>query len=492
MRSLAALLSFACCALAQPRLLTLDDLAKFKDVGAPRCSPDAKWIAYTLTTTDVAADKRDTDVWMVSLDGKENLRVTSSTESESAPNWSPDGKYLSFLSGRPGKAKGSQVWGIDRRGGEAQQLTDVKGRVSAYEWSPDGKTLALVSKEEDEPAKKDEEKKDEKPKPIVIDRYSFKRDGTGYISGAKRSRIVLFDLATKKTETVTTENFDESGPVWSPDGKMIAFTSNRSADADRNRNSDIWVVEAKANSAPRTLTSFTGSDAQPVWSPDGKTIAYLQGSDHKMGEYTMNRIALVAVAGGESKLLTGAFDRGVMSHQFTVDGKQVEFLAIDDMSVYPARVAVTGGPVERMVGGKLAVSTLDRFGDCVAALVSTNLAPAEVHAIEGGSTRKLTGHNDELIKQLRLSPAEELSFKAKDGNEAHGLLVKPVDYVAGTKVPLLLRIHGGPNGQDQHSWAFERQMLAAAGYAVLQVNYRGSNGRGQQYTVSIAGDWGQK
>lgn len=254
----------------------------------------------------------------------------------------------------------------------------------------------------------------------------------------------------------------------------------------------MWVVKAKANSAPRTLTSFTGSDAQPVWSPDGKTIAYLQGSDHKMGEYTMNRIALVAVAGGESKLLTGAFDRGVMSHQFTVDGKQVEFLAIDDMSVYPARVAVTGGPVERMVGGKLAVSTLDRFGDCVAALVSTNLAPAEVHAIEGGSTRKLTGHNDELIKQLRLSPAEELSFKAKDGNEAHGLLVKPVDYVAGTKVPLLLRIHGGPNGQDQHSWAFERQMLAAAGYAVLQVNYRGSNGRGQQYTVSIAGDWGQK
>lgn len=125
------------------------------------------------------------------------------------PRLSPDGKYLSFLSGRPGKAKGSQVWGIDRRGGKAQQLTDVKGRVSAYEWSPDGKTLALVLKEEDEPAKKDEEKKDEKPKPIVIDRYSFKRDGAGYISGAKRSRIVLFDLATKKTETVTTENFDE-------------------------------------------------------------------------------------------------------------------------------------------------------------------------------------------------------------------------------------------------------------------------------------------
>ncbi len=492
MRSLAIFLFCAYSSFAQPRLLTLDDLGKFKDVGAPRCSPDAKWIAYTLTTTDVAADKRDTDVWMVSRDGKENLRVTSSTESESAPNWSPDGKYLSFLSSRPGKAKGAQVWGIDRRGGEAQQLTDVKGRLSAYEWSPDGKKLALILKEDEEPAKKDEDKKDEKPKPIVIDRYSFKRDGAGYISGTKRNRIVLFDLATKKTETVTTENFDESGPVWSPDGKMIAFTSNRTADADRNRNSDIWVVEAKANATPRRLSSFTGSDAQPVWSPDGKTIAYLQGSDHKMGEYTMNRLALVTVSSGESKLLTGTFDRGVTGHQFTLDGKQVEFLAIDDMSVYPARVAVSGGPVERMIGGKLAVSSLDRSGDCVAALVSTNLAPAEIHVIEGGSTRKLTGHNDELIAQLRLAPAEELSFKAKDGNEAHGLLVKPVGYVAGTKVPLLLRIHGGPNGQDQHSWTIERQLFAAAGYAVLQVNYRGSNGRGQQYTVSIAGDWGHK
>lgn len=492
MRSIPTLLLCALGAFAQPRLMTLDDLGKFKDVGAPRCSPDAKWIAYTLTSTDVAADKRDTDVWMISRDGKTNLRVTSSTESESSPNWSPDGQYLSFLSSRPGKAKGSQVWVIDRRGGEAQQLTDVKGRLSSYEWSPDGKRLALIVKEDEEPAKKDEEKKDDKPKPIVIDRYAFKRDGAGYVSGVKRNRIVLFDVATKKTEIVTTENFDESSPVWSPDGKWIAFQSNRTADPDRNRNSDIWVVEAKAGQTPKKLTQFAGSDGQPVWSPDGKSIAYLQGSEHGMGEYSMNRLALVTVATGEAKVLTATFDRGVSAHQFTADGKQIEFLATDDMSVYPARIAATGGAVERMVGGKFAASSLDRAGDCAAALVSTNLAPAEVHALEGGALRKLTGHNDELIKQLKLAPAEELSFTAKDGNEAHGLFVKPVNYEAGTKAPLLLRIHGGPNAQDQHSWSAERQMFAAAGYAVLNVNYRGSNGRGPKYTVAIAGDWGNK
>jgi dipeptidyl aminopeptidase/acylaminoacyl peptidase len=486
----------ALAAFSQPKTFSLDDIHKIKTVGDPRCSPDAKWIAYTLSSVDVAADKRDTDIWMASIDGKENFRVTTSTESESSPKWSPDGKYLSFLSARPGKAKGSQVWVVDRRGGEAQQFTEVKGRLSYYEWSPDSSKLALVIRE-DEDDKKDEKKSDapagaEKPKPIVIDRYAFKRDGTGYISGAKRSRIFLYEIATKKLELLTTENFDETAPVWSPDGKMLAFTSNRAADGDRVPNNDVWVVEAKAASKPRKLTPFTGSDSQPVWSPDGKSIAYLTGSEHKMGEYNMNRLALVSVETGQSKIVTSSLDRGVMAHQFTNDGRQLEFLVSDDMNVYPARVSVNGGAVEKMVGGKLAMMSLDRAGACVAALVSTDTMPGELHVLEGASLKKLTSHNAELMQGLKLVTPEEVSFKAKDGNEVHALLFKPVDYVAGTKVPFLLRIHGGPNGQDQHSFRPDEQLFAAQGYAVLNVNYRGSSGRGQQYTVSIAGEWGHK
>ncbi|MBY0504371.1 MAG: S9 family peptidase [Bryobacteraceae bacterium] len=478
---------------AQPRPITLDDLHRVKAVGDPRCSPDAKWIAYTVSTVDVAGDKRDTDIWMASVDGKENFRLTTSPESESSPKWSPDGRYLSFLSSRPGKAKGSQVWVMDRRGGEAQQFTEVKGRLSYFEWSPDAKKLALIIKE-DEDEKKDDKKpaEAEKPKPIVVDRYAFKRDGAGYISGTKRSRIFLYDIATKKTELVTTENFDESSPVWSPDGTKLAFTSNRAADGDRVPNSDVWVVDAKAGSVARKLTEFTGSDTQPVWSPDGKMIAYLVGSEHKMGEYNMSRLAIVPVEGGAPKILTASLNRGVNGHQFTEDGRQLEFLVADDMSMYPARVSVTGGAVERMVGGKLAMMSIDRAGACAAALVSTDVMPAEVHVLEGSTMKKLTSHNDELLKGLQLVTPEEVSFKGKDGNEAHGLLFKPVNYVAGTKVPFLLRIHGGPNGQDQHSFRMEEQQFAAAGYGVLNVNYRGSSGRGQEYTVSIAGDWGHK
>ena len=492
MRFVSVALLLAVAGFAQQRLFTLDDMHKLKAVGDPRCSPDAKWVAYTLSTVDVAGDKRDTDIWMASVDGKDNLRVTTSTESESSPRWSPDGKYLSFLSSRPGKAKGAQVWVIDRRGGEAQQFTEFKGRLSYFEWSPDSTRLAVVIKEDEDDKKPDAAPGTEKPKPIVIDRYSFKRDGAGYISGPKRSRIYLYDIASKKLELVTTENFDEATPVWSPDGKLLAFASNRAADGDRVPNNDIWVVEAKAGSTPRKLTPFLGSDSQPVWSPDGKSIAYLMGSEHKFGEYNMNRLALVPVNGGEPKILTAALDRGVSNHQFTADGRQVEFLVADDMSMYPARVSVNGGAVERMVGGKFAMMSLDRAGACNAALVSNDTMPPELHVLEGSTLKKLTAHNDELLKQVRLVTPEEVSFKGKDGNEAHGLLFKPANYVAGTKAPFLLRIHGGPNGQDQHSFRLEEQIFAAQGYAVLNVNYRGSSGRGQQYTVSIAGDWGHK
>lgn len=481
----------------EARLITLDDMHAIKTVGDPRCSPDAKWIAYTLSTVDPKADKRDTDLWMVSLDGKENLRVTTSPDSESSPRWSPDGKYLSFLSSRPGKAKGNQVWVIDRRGGEARQFTELKGRLSAFEWSPDSTRLALVLRE-DEDTPKDEKKPEngasstESPKPIVIDRYSFKRDGNGYLHGKKRTRIYLYTIATQKLEVLTTGDFDESSPVWSPDGKSIAFVSNRAADADRVPNNDIWLADATPGATPRKLTTFTGSDTSPVFSPDGKFIAYLMGSEHKQGEYNMNRLALVPVTGGEPRILTATLDRGVSAPQFTLDGRQLEFLVADDMNVYPARVSINGGAVERMVGGKLVTSSIDRASSCVAALVATDKAPPEIHALDGGALRKLTAHNDEFLSKLKLIEPEELRFKAKDGNEVHALLFKPHNYQPGTKVPLLLRIHGGPNAQDQHSFRLEEQIFTANGYAVLNVNYRGSSGRGQQYTYSISGEWGHK
>lgn len=497
MRPLVLLLALSLSALAQApqkRSLTLDDQHKFLDVGAPQCSPDGKTIAYTLTTVDVAGDKRDTDIWTISVDGKENLRLTSSPEAEASPKWSPDGKYLAFTSSRPGpdpKVKGNQIWLLDRRGGEARQITSFKQNLSGFEWAPDSKRLLLTMKEVDEAAPVDP--KDAKPKPIVIDRYAFKRDMQGYITGPHRNRLYLYDMETKKAELVTTENFDENAPEFSPDGKYIVFSSKRGpGDPDRGNNSDIWVVEAKAGSTPRRLTTFAGDDSNPTWSPDGKYIAYTQGTVPSNAAYGMPRLMVVPFEGGEPKMLSASLDRGVSQPRFTADGRAVDFFVADDRSVWMGRVPVTGGAIEKILVGKRVLRAIDRSGTCTAMLVGTAKSVPEIYALEGGSLRKLTSHNDKLLSELNLADVEEVEFKAKDGNEVHALLYKPVGYVAGKKYPALLNIHGGPNAQDDHSMSFERQLLAANGYAVLAVNYRGSAGRGQSYGNAIAADWGNK
>jgi dipeptidyl aminopeptidase/acylaminoacyl peptidase len=187
---------------------------------------------------------------------------------------------------------------------------------------------------------------------------------------------------------------------------------------------------------------------------------------------------------------TEALDRGVSGPRFSEDGKFIRFLVTDDQSVYPAQVSVAGGNVERLMKPPIVVSSWDSAGKSSVVLSGGNDKYTEVYAMEGSSLRQLTRHNDALLAELELGRTEEVSFKSKDGTEVHGLLTYPVGYVKGTKVPMLLRIHGGPNGQDQHSFSTERQLFAAQGYAVLAVNYRGSAGRGRKFSRAIFADWG--
>jgi dipeptidyl aminopeptidase/acylaminoacyl peptidase len=482
------------------RPLSADDVYNLREVRDPQRSPDGKWVAYTVTRAIKDTDKNDTDVWMVSWDGKDQIQVTSTPESETTPRWSPDGRYLSFLSSRQG-AKRAQVWLLNRAGGEAVKLTDLKGSVSDYAWSPDSKQLALVVKDPD-PKDPEDDKEAEKrpdgttktPKPIVIDRYAFKRDGDGYLRG-ERTHLYLFDVSAKKAELLTPGSFDEDAPAWSPDGKRIAFMRRHAnGDVDRAPNRDLFVMEACTCASPQQLT-FTPAEevGRPEWSPDGKSIAYLLGEEVKWSAYDQAQLMIIPSNGGTPKPLTPSLDRPVSSPSWSRDSASIGFLVVDDRTQYVATVPASGGAVQKVVEGRQVIERLSRGADdAFTALASTATTVPEVHALENGRVRKLSRQNDEWLDGRILGTTEEFTSTSRDGTEVHGLLVKPPSYQSGRRYPTLLRIHGGPNGQDAHSFSFERELFAAHGYVVVAVNYRGSNGRGSAYQKAIYADWGNK
>jgi dipeptidyl aminopeptidase/acylaminoacyl peptidase len=495
-RLIAALAVLPTIAVAQVRRpVQATDIYRLRDVGDPRISPDGGWVAYTVTTVDSVKDTRDSDVWMVNWAGDRTIRITSSPEDESNPRWSPDNRYLSFVSGRF-ESKGGQLWLLDRSGGEALKLTDLKGGVSDYEWSPDGSRLLVISHDADPDAALPDSLRNKSPKPIVLDRYEFKRDYEGYLN-RRRDHIWIVDVAARSATQLTTGDFDDTQARWSPDGKRIAFSSKRfGADPDRLNNSDIYVVDAVAGASPTQLTTFAGADENPAWSPDGTQIAYLQGSEPKYYAYSQNSIAIVPSRGGPPRHLAASLDRDVSDLTWTSDGSAIRFLLGDDRAVHLASVGVTDGPVTRLLAGRRVVTGYDMNATGrVVTRDGTATTATELHALENGVQRALTHVNDSLFAQLQLGTTEDISFRNKDGLTVGALLVKPAGFVAGKKYPLVLRIHGGPNGQDEHHFsgaALERELFAASGDLVLAVNYRGSSGRGQAWKTAIFADWGNK
>ncbi|MEP6916935.1 MAG: S9 family peptidase, partial [Acidobacteriota bacterium] len=343
---------------------------------------------------------------------------------------------------------------------------------------------------------KDKDKKDNSaktPKPIVIDRYAFKADINGYLRG-EHTHLQLFDLASKKAERLTPGTFDEESPAWSPDGSQIAFIRRHGeGDVDKAPNQDLFVIDAQAGAKDRRLTMTPVEESgRPAWSPDGRSIAYLLGEEAKFSAYDQHRLAVIPAAGGTARVLTETLDRPVRAPFWGADGAIV-FSVSDDRAEHMARILGAGGRIETIADGPRVVTSYSAGKDgAFAVIASTPTEIPEIYALESGKLRRLSRQNDEWLKGVQLGATERFSSTSKDGTEVHGLVVKPAAFESGRKYPTLLRIHGGPNGQDSEAFNFEREIFAAAGYVVVAVNYRGSNGRGSAYQKAIFADWGNK
>jgi dipeptidyl aminopeptidase/acylaminoacyl peptidase len=493
----------------QPRPITVDDQFQIREVQDPQLSPDAQWVAYTVKTLNLKEDKSEERIWMAPFASGEAVAMSAEGVSSSHPRWSPDGKYLAFLSARnEGKA---QVWLLSRAGGEAQHLTDTPQDVDDFVWSPDSTRLVVIlrdpseeelaaakTKEKEKEGEDDKDKKPKTKKPWVIDRLQFKTDEVGYLD-RRRAHLYVLDLATKQLTQITSGDYDDAHPAWSPDGSLIAFDSNRSKpDPDRTYNTDVWVVAANNTDKGAQLTQVTtnpGDDSEPAWSPDGKLIAYTTQLDPHLFQYATHHIAVSPASGGAARVLTKSFDRNATHPRFAPDGSGVYFLADDDGTQILGRVPAAGGEVARAIADRFMLYSysLAKNGD-IAAQIDMPDRPSEIYAQAASSSKltRITKTNDAFLSRLKLVQPEYVQFKSKDGTTVHGYLYKPLDYAPGKKYPTILRPHGGPVWAYYAEFTHLAQLFAADGYAVLFPNPRGSSGYGEAYAKAIWADWGNK
>ena len=485
---------------------TINDLLKVRRVSDPQLSPDGRWIAYTIADTDKAANKRITQICLISSDGGEPRLITNEKQSSSSPRWSPDGKHLAFVSARDGEA---QIWTIEpSESAVAKKVTSISTGADGPVWSPDGKWIAFTSEvyadcSNDECNKQRAEQiAQTKLRAKVVDRLLY-RHWNSWKEG-KRTHVFVASTETGQSRDLTPGDYDAppfslGGPTdyaFSPDSKELAFARNTDKDEARSTNGDIFTVPVSGGDARRITGDNPANDLSPAYSPDGRYLAY-RAQSRPGFESDRWRLMLYDRKTGQSHSLTDQFDSSVEAFTFSADVQKIYFSALEHGHQPVYELSISGGPIKKLIDeGVNDDVQASADGKTLIFTRQTFTQPIDIYKadVTGLGVTRLTKANDSLLSDFALKSAEEISWEGAGGAKTYGYVVKPPNFTATRKYPLVVLIHGGPQGAWNDSWSYRwnPQLFAAAGYVVLMPNPRGSFGYGQKFVDEISGDWGGK
>ncbi len=472
------------------KFLDVETFMEMESVGSPAISPDGKQIIFGRTWVDKAADRYNSNLWIVDSEGKRLRELTPGNWRDSSPLWSPDGKKIAFVSDRDGTSQIHAMW-LDTR--EVAQLTHVENAPQSLTWSPDGKSLAFTMFMPDEKPilsvklpRKAKGAKWAEPA-VIIDRLSWRSDGRGPLPKGN-SHIFIIDAEVGGTPNqLTSGDYSHGDPEWSADGKKIYFSAIRKAEPEYQQgDSEIYSVDIKTLEI-KALTDRKGPDRGPRVSPDGRWIAYT-GYDDKDYTSHLSDIYLMDAAGENKRLLAGQLPNSPFGLIWASDSLGVYYL-MAEKGESNAYFAALDGKIKKITGGTHYMTglSISRSGQAAAAL-STFHRPGYLVTFNPAKSavfKTLVDLNQDVLSGVKLGEAEELWYKSADGWDIQGWLIKPAEFDPAKKYPLLLWIHGGPWAMYNVAFNWEWQNFAANGYAVLYTNPRGSTGYGQDFVNGI-------
>jgi dipeptidyl aminopeptidase/acylaminoacyl peptidase len=490
----------------QKRPLTFDDLMSIDRISEPMVSPDGLWVAYTVTRADVTANRLTRNIWIVSTNGTSTPRQITRGGSDGRPRWSPNSKGLAFLSSRTGT---EQIYLLSLTGGEGDPLTTLSTGAGNEQWSPDGQWIAFTSAVypdcHDDACnhQRDESQEKNAVKARIYDHLLF-RHWTHWSDG-KRSHLFVIAASGGAPHDLTPgadydvppdERGDAADIAFSPDSKELCFTAITDRPEATTTNADLFTVSLTGEE-PRRITRNPGFDGHPIYSPDGRSIAY---HAQLVPGYESDRWRLILYDRTTQKTtnLTETFDRSVQEPIWSPDGRRIYFVAEDqgEQPVYTIDIASGGMPqpiVPASYNSELSVSA---DGNTLAFTRSTMIMPSEIFIAHSDGTHatQLTHHNAVLLSKVEMNPPEPFWFEGANGARAEGFVIRPPHFDASKKYPLLLLVHGGPQGSWADDWGYRWnvELFASPGYVAVMINPRGSTGYGQKFVDEIRDDWGGK